>query len=263
MASTMKFMLFAVLALLSFQAVLSVTPLLFQHPLDPLTKEEITLVQTTVRSKYPTSRNRLNFHYIGLDDPDKAAVLRWEHFKPGTIIIPRKAFVIAIINSQTHEIVIDLRLRLILSDKIHNGHGFPTLSVEEQSVAIELPLKYGPFVESIKKRGLNLSEVVCSSFTIGWYGEAKSTRAVRLDCFMKENTANIYVRPISEIVILVDLDQMKIVEYHDRATHPVPTAENTEYRFSHQKPPFGPKQHSLASQQPQGPGFKIDGHSIR
>ncbi|MED6154111.1 hypothetical protein PIB30_108869, partial [Stylosanthes scabra] len=33
-------------------------------------------------------------------------------------------------------------------------------------------------------------------------------------------------------------------------------------RLSNQKPPFGPKQHSLTSHQPQGPGFQINGHSI-
>ncbi|XP_061345547.1 primary amine oxidase-like [Gastrolobium bilobum] len=261
MASTMKFMLFSVLSLISFQAVVSIAPLQFQHPLDPLTKEEITLVQTIVLKTYPTSKNRLAFHYIGLDDPDKAAVLKWQSLKPTLITIPRKAFVIAMINSQSHEILIDLKARRILSDNVHSGHGFPTLSIEEQSAVIELPPKYGPFIESVKKRGLNMSEVVCSAFTMGWFGEA-SRRTVRVDCFMKESSPNIWVRPITGITIVADLDNMKIVEYGDRGVEPVPTAENTEYRASFLKPPFGPKQHSMATHQPQGPGFQINGHSV-
>ncbi|MED6119772.1 hypothetical protein PIB30_014631 [Stylosanthes scabra] len=262
MPSSMNLMLLLLLlSFLSFQAVHS-SSLQFQHPLDPLTKQEITTVQTVVQRKYPTSNNTLTFNYIGLHDPDKPSLLKWEHSKPGTVNIPRKSFVIAIINKQTHEIVIDLTLKLILSDNIHTGHGFPTLSVEEQNDAILLPLSYKPFKDSIKKRGLNLSEVVCATFSVGWYGEANSKRAVKLDCFMKESTVNIYVRPISELYILVDLDLMKIIEYHDRAIHPVPTADNTDYRLSNQKPPFGPKQHSLATHQPQGPGFQINGHSI-
>ncbi|KAJ1405647.1 Copper amine oxidase, N2-terminal [Sesbania bispinosa] len=260
---TMKLALFSVLAFLSFQAVFSVTPLHFQHPLDPLTKEEISLVRTIVLSKYQTSKNNVAFHYIGLDDPEKETILKWETMKPTIVFVPRKAFVVAIINSQSHEIVIDLKAIHIVSDTIYKGNGFPTLSIEEQSAAIELPLKYPPFIASVNKRGLNLSEVVCSSFTMGWFGEAKSSRTVRLDCFMKESTPNIWVRPITGITIVVDLDLMKIVEYHDRAVEAVPTAENTEYRASHQKPPFGPRQHSLASHQPQGPGFQINGHSVR
>ncbi|WJX90501.1 primary-amine oxidase [Trifolium repens] len=258
LSTTIKFALFSALTLLSLQAVVSVTPLHFQHPLDPLTKEEYSLVQKIVLHIYP----KVAFHYIGLDDPEKDAILKWESFKPSVITIPRKASVIAIINGQSHEILIDLRLKSIVSDTIYTGNGFPTLSVDEQTVAIELPLKYPPFIASVKKRGLNLSEVVCSTFTMGWFGEEKSTRTARLDCFMKETTANIYVRPITGITIVVDLRLLKIVEYHDRNVEAVPTAENTEYQLSKQSPPFGPKQHSLASHQPKGPGFQINGHSV-
>ncbi|KAE9602129.1 hypothetical protein Lal_00049409 [Lupinus albus] len=261
MSSTMKLIFFSFFTFLSFQTVFSVTPLIVQHPLDPLTEQEITLVQTIVLRKYPTSRNRLTFHYVGLDDPDKAAILKWQQSSK-LVEINRKSFVIVIINSQIHEILIDLKAKLIVSDNIYKGNGFPTLSVEEQGQAIELPLKYGPFIASVNKRGLNLSEVVCSSFSIGWYGEAKSKRSVRVECFMKEDTANIYVRPINGITIQVDLDKMKIFEYHDTEIEPVPTANNTEYRASRQRPPFGPKQHSLTSHQPQGPGFQINGHSV-
>lgn len=260
--TTMRLGLFSVLTLLSFHAVVSVTPLHVQHPLDPLTKEEFLAVQTIVQNKYPISNNRLAFHYIGLDDPEKDHVLRYETH-PTLVSIPRKIFVVAIINSQTHEILINLRIRSIVSDNIHNGYGFPILSVDEQSLAIELPLKYPPFIDSVKKRGLNLSEIVCSSFTMGWFGEEKNVRTVRLDCFMKESTVNIYVRPITGITIVADLDLMKIVEYHDRDIEAVPTAENTEYQVSKQSPPFGPKQHSLTSHQSQGPGFQIKGHSVR
>ncbi|KAL9325106.1 hypothetical protein ACSQ67_005751 [Phaseolus vulgaris] len=142
------------------------------------------------------------------------------------------------------------------------GNGFPTLTVEEQSEALQLPFKHGPFVESIEKRGVNLSEVVCSGFSVGWYGETQSKRVLRIECFLKEGTVNIYVRPINGITIVADLEQMKIVEYHDHFVVPVPKVENTEYRASHLQPPFGPKLHSFASHQPQGPGFSIKGHSV-
>jgi len=262
-STTKQLALFSVLTLLSFQSVLSVTPLHFQHPLDPLTKEEFLSVQTIVHNKYPTSKNTVSFHYIGLDDPEKDAILKWETLKPSAIAIPRKAFIIAIINGQSHEILINLRPKRIVSDNVYKGNGFPTLTVDEQAIAIELPKKYPPFIASVQKRGLNLSEVVCSSFTMGWFGEEKSSRTVRVDCFMKESTVNIYVRPITGITMVADLSLMKIVEYHDRDIEAVPTAENTEYQVSKQSPPFGPKQHSLANHQPQGPGFQINGHSVR
>ncbi|KAK2411899.1 primary amine oxidase [Trifolium repens] len=131
-----------------------------------------------------------------------------------------------------------------------------------QILATQLPLKYPPFIASVHKRGLNLSELVCAGFTMGWFGEEKSSRTLRVDCFLKEITANFFVRPISGITMVANIDLMKIVEYHDREVEVVPTAENTDYRVSKQSPPFGPKQHSLTSHQPQGPGFQINGHSV-
>ncbi|CAJ2634497.1 unnamed protein product [Trifolium pratense] len=256
-STTLKLSLFSVLTVLCFQVVVSV----IQHPLDPLTKEEFLSVQTIVHNKYPTSKNKVAFHYIGLDDPDKDLVRRYESL-PTLVNIPRKSFVIAIINGQSHEILINLRSKTITSDNVHKGYGFPILSVEEQGVAIELPLKYPPFIASIKKRGLNISEVVCSTFSMGWFGEEENIRTVRVDCFMKESSVNIYVRPISGLTIVVDLGTLKIVEYHDREIETVPTAEKTEYQVSKQSPPFGPKQHSLTIHQPQGPGFQINGNSV-
>ena len=104
------------------------------------------------------------------------------------------------VDSRTHEIVIDLKAKKIISDEIHNGNGFPILTVDEQSQARLLPFNHAGFIESIRKRGLNISEVVCSTFTIGWYGEKKSKRALRIECFLQEGTANIYVRPINGIL---------------------------------------------------------------
>ncbi|MED6120884.1 hypothetical protein PIB30_025038 [Stylosanthes scabra] len=267
-ASTMKnsfLIIFFFCSFFLFQASQAgpIHPHQLTHPLDPLTKQEITLIRTIVLKKYPTKTYTVNFHYVGLDDPEKSQVLKWVSSGTPT---PRNAFVIAMINTaETHEIVINLRSSNILSDKIHNGNGFPTLTAEEQTEAIALPLSYGPFINSVRKRGLNISEVVCSTFTVGWYGETKSrSRALRIECFMKSGyDVNIYVRPINGIIILANIDEMKIVEYSDRSMEPVPKAENTEYRASHMKPPFGPNLHSFATHQPQGPGFKIQGHTVR
>ena len=146
---------------------------------------------------------------------------------------------------------------------MYSGHGYPLLTSEEQTAASELPLTYPPFIASIRKRKLKLSDVVCSTFTVGWFGEEKSRRVLKILCFYTDGTANLYMRPIEGVTIVVDLDEMKITEYHDRLTVPMPEAEGTEYRLSKQKPPFGPRLNGVSSMQPDGPGFKIDGHNIR
>ena len=258
MASTLKLILFLLLSFHIFSLVSSHQ----HHPLDSLTPSEFTLVRTIVNKTYPSSKLNITFQYIGLDEPDKPIILSWLS-NPKSKPPPRRAFVIARLDKQSHEIIVDLSTRVIVSDKVYHGHGYPLLTLDEQFAAIELPQTYEPFIESIKKRGLNLSEVVCSTFTIGWFGELKSKRVLKLLCFYIDGTVNLYARPVEGITLVVDLDEMKIVEYNDRLIVPVPKAERTEYRESKQKPPFGPRLNGAALVQPDGPGFKIDGHTVR
>ncbi|KAG6726754.1 hypothetical protein I3843_02G083500 [Carya illinoinensis] len=260
MSSKLKIMLSMVLlSLYTFSLVSSHQ----HHPLDPLTRSEFTLVRTIVQKSYPSLIHNLTFQYVGLDEPNKPRVLAWLS-NPASKPPPRRAFVITRLSKKSHEIVVDLSTRSIVSDVVYDGNGYPLLTIAEQSAAITLPQTYEPFIESVKKRGLNLSDVVCSTFTVGWFGEVKiSARVLKLQCFYTDHgTVNLYVRPVEGITLVVDLDEMKIVEYYDRFRAPVPKAEGTEYRASKLKPPFGPHLNGAAFLQPDGPGFKIDGHTV-
>uniref|UniRef100_A0A2N9EH32 Amine oxidase n=1 Tax=Fagus sylvatica TaxID=28930 RepID=A0A2N9EH32_FAGSY len=258
MATTMKLILFLLLSFYIFSLVVSSHQ---HHPLDPLTPSEFTLVRTIVNKSHPSTKHNITFQYIGLDEPDKPVLLSWLS-NPKSKPPPRRAFVITRLDKQSHEIIVDLSTRSIVSDKIYHGHGYPLLTFDEQIVASELPQTYQPFLESIKKRGLNLSDVVCSDYSVGWFGEVESKRVLKLLCFYIDGSVNLYVRPLEGITLVVDLDEMKIVEYYDRFIVPVPKAEGTDYRASKQKPPFGPRLNGAVLVQPDGPGFKIDGHTV-
>ncbi|KAH9765063.1 Amine oxidase [Citrus sinensis] len=116
-------------------------------------------------------------------------------------------------------------------DRMGLGHGFPLLTLEEQRTGAAPVLAYEPFKASVKKRGLNISDVVCSSSTVG-------------------------------ITIVVDIEEMKVTQYNDREVAPIPKSEPTEYRWSKLKPPFGPRLNSVTTL-PTGPGFKIDGNTVK
>ncbi|KAJ6356445.1 hypothetical protein OIU78_004529 [Salix suchowensis] len=237
MASTLKMVFMLLFPILTISPVSCYKGA--HHPLDPLSPKELTLVQTIVKKSYnPSSNNSISFHYVGLDEPEKPTVLSWLS-KPSTeTLIPRR-------------------------DPIYKGPGYPLLTADEQVAAIQLPLTYGPFIESAKKRDLNVSYAVCSTFTVGWYGGAERTkRVVKVQCYYNKDTVNLYLRPIEGIQIVVDLDKMEIVEYSDTFKIPVPKADGTDYRFSEQKPPFGPRINGAAIMQTKGPGFEIDGHTI-
>lgn len=235
------------------------------HLLDPLTPSELDQVRTIVTTSEPNS----SFHYVGLDEPDKPTVLSWLVGSPTpSPPPPRRAFVVTRVNRTTHEIVIDLSKNSVVSDKVHEGHGFPLLTFDEQTTASDLVRKYLPFVAALGKRGLRIEEVACGAFTVGWYGWRRKSgdttkRVVRVMCYSFEGTVNAYMRPIEGLTTTVDLDLMEVVGFRDRLVVSVPKADGTDYRESEQKPPFAPRLKGMAMVQPDSPNFAIDGHLIR
>ncbi|WRX22041.1 Copper amine oxidase [Theobroma cacao] len=250
--------------LFSIFSIFSILPITFSnpHPLDSLTPAELHQVRAIVHKSYPSSKYKLTFQYVGLEEPDKPAMLSWLS-KPTSKAPPRRAFVIARLNKQSHEIIVDLSERSIISDEVYDGSGYPLLTIEEQEAAIDLAVKHEPFLASLKKRGLNASEVVCSTQTIGWFGEKKSKRELKIPCYYLDGTVNMYLRPIEGISVTVDLEEMKISQYTDRFVAAMPKAEGTEYRASMVTPPFGPLLNGAPASQPGRTGLKIDGNTVR
>lgn len=241
-------MLFTKLNLLFFLLfpIFSIFSTSYYHPLDPLSPFELTQVQTLVKNYFSLPPQNVSFHYVGLDEPEKSTVLSWQSSSDNQEIPSRRAFAIVRINSKkTHEIVIDLSNNLVLSDEVYDGYGYPLQNSAEQFAADKLAQSYLPFIAAIERRNLKLEEVVCMTFTVGWFGEEKSSRLVRVMCYYMDGTINLYMRPIEGITVTVDLDEMKIVgfrdrvmvldekkivRFRDRVMVPVPKAEGTDYR---------------------------------
>ncbi|PKA51128.1 primary-amine oxidase [Apostasia shenzhenica] len=234
------------------------------HPLDPLTPSEISSIRRIIRSSPFFSSKPLAFHYVGLDEPDKLAVLSWQS-NPSAAPLPLlRAFVILRSGGRTHEISVDLTNSSVASHRLHTGHGYPMFTVAELAAVSSLPFNYTPFVESVKKRGVELKNVICTAFAAGWHGNAKQGRRVaKVQCFVAGETVNLYMRPLEGITMAVDLEATEIINYVDRLVVPVPAAAGTDYRASRQMPPFGPRAKPVAVAQPQGKGFAIDGCVVR
>nr|CAD1840454.1 unnamed protein product [Ananas comosus var. bracteatus] len=233
-----------------------------RHPLDPLSPSEISTVRRIVKaSPRLLSSSSLSFQYVGLDEPDKPDVLSWLSNAAARPPPPRRALVIARIDNETHEISVDITNRAVASDAIYRGLGYPLLNLEEQFAASALPMNYTPFIESVAKRGVDMKDVVCTTFSAGWFGEEKQgRRLLKILCFLAGETVNFYMRPLEGITIVVDLDVMEIVEYEDRVQVPVPKAKGTDYRAAKQRPPFGPRTKPGLVLQPEGSGIDVDGH---
>lgn len=204
------------------------------HPLDPLTPAEVTRIRDIVQKSRLGSLPNLTFNYVDVEEPEKQDVLKWLSSNRGKQdpFPPRQAKVVARAGGQTHVLVVDLATSSIASDQIYTGHGFPPLTFTELVRASKLPLTYPKFRESISRRGLNISEVSCVPFTVGWYGEHITKRALKVTCLYRGGTFNVFSRPIEGITMLVDVDAMKITTYTDRFIAPLPKAEGTDFRIA-------------------------------
>lgn len=159
--------------------------------------------------------------------------------------------------------IVDFFRNSVVSDKIYNGNGYPLLNFDEQVAASKLATSFPPFIASIAKRGLKLDEVVCMSFTVGWFGEEESRRMVRVMCYYMDGTVNMYMRPIEGVTVAVDLDQMEIIGFHDRVVVPVPKGEGTDYREPSGRKSEGVGEKDAGVLQEGGYGFTLDGHVLR
>ena len=227
------------------------------HPLDPLTPTEFNQIRHIIQKSHLGSLPNLTFHFVDIQEPDKEDVLKWlsSNSKRKTHP-PRQAKVVARAEGQTHELIVDLATSSIRSDQIYSGHGFPPLTFTELFRASKLPLNYPKFKDSIAKRGLNLSEVSCIPFTTGWFGEHVTRRALKVACFYRGGTFNVYSRPIEGITIFVDIDSMKITTYRDKFRSPLPKAEGTSFQTPKNQP------NSLLSNT-SNTSFAIEGHEVK
>uniref|UniRef100_K3ZVL8 Amine oxidase n=1 Tax=Setaria italica TaxID=4555 RepID=K3ZVL8_SETIT len=260
------------LAVLSVTAAASSRP----HPLDPLSPAEITAVRAAVLASPLVPARPITFHYVGLDEPDKPDVLAYAYGgstprrRQLLRLLPRRALVIARAGGQSHELRVEVTTNAssaatVLSHAVHRGAGFPILTLEEQFAAVALPPAYPPFVDSVRRRGLDMGDVLCAVFPVGWFGDTgPPERVAKMLCFLAGATANFYARPIEGVTMTVDLDRMAIVAYRDRVAYPVPKAEGTDYRAGKTGPPLaGPQPAPGVVVQPEGRGFHIDGNIVR
>ncbi|KAK9287932.1 hypothetical protein L1049_016377 [Liquidambar formosana] len=228
----------------------------FHHPLDPLNPTEINQVRLIIQKSYHGVLPNLTFHFVDLEEPEKGDVLKWlSSSKPNGSAPPRRAKVVVRAGGETHELIVDLAKGSITSDHVYAGHGYPPFNFDELLKASKLPLNYPKFKDSISRRGLNLSEVSCLPFTIGWFGEIVTKRALRVVCFYRGGTPNIFARPIGGISLLVDVEAMKITEYIDKVKAPLPSAEGTDFQ-SERKP------NSVSCNATKG-GVAIEGHKVK
>jgi primary-amine oxidase len=256
MQSVLSLAFCLVMATSSFAAPDRASP----HPLDPLTKPEITAaVQLLKLAGKVTEHSR--FPVLVLHEPPKAEVLK---FVPGGPM-RREAFVVVYerASNKTFEAVVDLRGQQIVSWKEVLGVQPPDMMEDFQLV--DAIVRADPrWQEAIQKRGItDLQQVAIDPWPAGDHGVASENgmRLLSAVSFFKGHAKNYYARPIEGVVAYVNLNTKKVFKFEDTGVVPLPRASADLDVGSVGKLRKTPKPLHLT--QPQGPTFEVHGHEVR
>ena len=234
---------------------------LVQHPLEPLTAQEVAAAVAIVRAEHNLGE-KMRFPTVVLNEPAKHAVL---NFKDGDAL-EREAFVIILNNADgaTYEAIVSLTAKAVKSWK-HIPDVQPSIMLDE-FIECEAAVKASPeFQEAIKKRGItNADLVMVDPWSAGFYGieDEKGRRLSRALCWVRSSpTDNGYARPIEGVIPVVDLNTMEVLRVEDYGVVPLPPNPgnySTEF-VGELRTDLKP----LEIVQPEGPSFEVQGHFVR
>ena len=231
-----------------------------EHPLEPLTAEEIAAAVAIVKAEKNLDE-KVRFPTVVLKEPEKQTVL---NFQPGDKI-EREAFIILLNNADkaTYEAVVSITAGIVTSWQ-HLPDVQPAIMLDE-FIECENAVKASPeFQAAIAKRGItDPSLVMVDPWSAGYYDieDEKGARLSRSLCWVRSSpTDNGYARPIEGVIPVVDLNRMEVIRVEDYGVVPLPpnpgnyTTEFVNNLRTDLKP--------LQITQPEGPSFEIKGHFV-
>ncbi|MCO5585975.1 hypothetical protein L7F22_039911 [Adiantum nelumboides] len=272
------------------------------HPLDPLVPAEIAVAVATVRAAgaTPEVRDGMRFVEIVLKEPDKHVVALadayfFPPFQPSILPVgkggpvipkqlpPRQARLI-VYNKLTNETsvwIVELtevyaaargghhRGKVLSSEVIPDVQ--PAIDAMEYAGCEATVKAFPPFVDAMKRRGINdMDLVMVDAWCVGYYKEedAPSRRLARPLIFCRTESdcpmENGYARPVEGINVLVDLQNMRIIEFEDSKLIPLPPPDPlrnytaAETRGGVDRSDVKP----LHIIQPEGPSFRVNGKAV-
>jgi primary-amine oxidase len=227
------------------------------HPLDPLTFQEYWTVLEVLRdARHMDAETR--FSIVNLREPPKELVWSWSQ---GTAF-PREALAVVRQGTETHEAVVDLRSRKLVSwNKLANAQ--PNW-LEEEFKAMEKEVKQHPgFIEAMKKRGIaDFTFLKCEGGPPGYFGtrEEQGRRLAHVRCADTRGVRNTWTRQITGLTVVVDLNAKQVLRVVDEGVTPLPAtlADYDPASIGETRQVPGP----LRVDQPLGPGFRLEGHLV-
>ena len=230
-----------------------------QHPMDGLTAPEYWTTYEVLRSSGKVDA-KTRYPLIQLKEPPKEEVLAWKPGQP----MRRESRVVVKQGPQTFEAIVDLGAKKLSSWNEVKGIQ-PNLAFEEEmETGIEDAVKENSdWQAAMHRRGItDFGTVHCGGYGTGYFAtaEEQGRRLLRLDCTDQRGAWEGWGRPIEGIVVMWDANERKVLRVIDSGVVPVPQAPANFDLAS-----VGPLREiptPISVQQPLGPSFRLDGHTV-
>ena len=195
----------------------TLSPRSVQHPLDPLTADEIEGAVAVLRAEQDLGE-RVRFEVVTLQEPPKHVV---SGFRRGDAI-QREAFVVLLDGrtGKTYEAIVSLTEGVVVSWK-HIPGVQPRLMPDEMLEAQAMVKENDEYRKALRDRGItDLDLVMIDTWGAGNFGveEEKDLRLALGRSFLRSSpTDNGYARPIEGVTAVIDLNKMEVIRVEDRA----------------------------------------------
>ncbi len=231
------------------------------HPLAALTPAEISAAVAAVRD---TGRltDAARFAYVGLVEPDKAAV---RAHRPGDPVVRRvRCSIVPGPECSVVEAVVELPGAVVV--EWHEVEGMrPGLMFEESMFAIDVCQKSPEWQAAMHRRGItDLDRVQIDPWPAGNFGLDHETdrRICRCLSYVREDAEdNGYARPVEGVIVFVDMSHATVLEVLDTGVVPLPPTRGSYY--PEHNGPLRTDLRPLEITQPDGPSFTVDGNQVR
>ncbi|MDA0159183.1 primary-amine oxidase [Solirubrobacter ginsenosidimutans] len=237
------------------------------HPLEPLSAEEVSAAATILKAEKGLESSA-RFVFISLHEPPKAAVQAGE-------AVPREAFVVLYEKAErkTYEAVVSLTEGSVVAFTHIEGVQPPVTF--EEFMACEAVVQADPdWQAAMRLRGVeDFTLTMVDPWAAGYMGpedDPGARRIVRPLTWLRAAPGEHgYARPIEGLVVIVDLDAMKVVEVADHGVVALPPKagnydpermadpDNVPY-FEAPRADLKP----IEITQPEGASFTVSGHGV-
>ncbi|TKG71785.1 primary-amine oxidase [Prauserella endophytica] len=235
------------------------------HPLAPLTADEITDVRKILEAG-DVLRETTRFSYVGLAEPAKAAVARYERDGAEVERVAR-VLLLDVADGAAEDVRVCLTDRTVRArTPIRGEHGQVPVLAEEHDVVREIMAADEGWHAALRKRGIeDPSHVYLAALSAGRFESIpdQGRRLVRVLAHWRPDPSTmVWAHPVDGLVAYVDLIARKVVEIVDTGAVPIPE-ESGDYDDPAVAGPPRTTQRPIEITQPEGPSFTLEDGVLR